>query len=277
MTEPKTMESHFHARGRPNTPFYVVSQVQSCNMSPLGLLGFGLTTALLQGASTTITEAQTTNITFCFAMGYGGIAQLLAGMWEARRGKMFGAVVFSSYGAFWISYGLFGILATAGVIQGLTSPEGLQMMLSLWGIVTFVFFICALGLNLCLQLLLLLLTVTFFLLAAGEKHPTAEKVGGWFGIVTAAVAVYIGLAELFNEVQQRNILPLFPMNWFAFLAPKQTYGGRKPLPYDVNRTEARTFGPNQRQLDYDDAPATRPAAGTGVGGVPGGMPGDNNV
>lgn len=266
-TSANMLQQHYWARGRPQTPFYIVSQVQSCNMSPLGLLGFGLTTALLQGATTTIAEPGTESLTYCFALGFGGLAQLLAGMWEARRGKIFGAVVFSSYGAFWISFGLFGVLATPGVIMGGADspiPDGQQMMLCLWGIITFLFLLCALALNLCLQLLLLLLTVTFFLLSKGTKSPGVNEVGGWFGVATAAVAIYIGFAELFNETHQRNIFPLFPVNWLAMLLPSKT----RPLPYDVNRTEARTFPTTQ--YDYDD-PAmegNRPAAG-GAGTVPG--------
>jgi succinate-acetate transporter protein len=278
-TDPDTVRAHFHARGRADTPFYVVSQVQSCNMSPLGLWGFGLTTALLQGATTTITEANTTSVTYCYAIGFGGIAQLLAGMWEARRGKIFGATAFSSYGAFWISYGLFGILSTSAVINGGTAtpiPSGLQMMLCLWGILTFLFFLASLSLNLGLQLLFLLLSVTFWLLGRGEKNPGVEKVGGWFGIVTAAVAIYIGFAELFNETAQRNVFPLFPCNWLAILFPK-LYHGRKPAPYDVARTEARTFNSGgagtagRGTYDEEDYDAGRPRA------HPGAAPGDAHV
>lgn len=294
-TDPQVMRNHFHARGRPETPFYMVSQVQSCNMSPLGLLGFGLTTALLQGAVTTITEAGTTSLTYCFALGYGGLAQLLAGMWEARRGKIFGAVVFSSYGAFWISFGLFGVLATPGVIEGGAAspiPKGEQMMLNLWGIITFGFFLASLALNLALQTLLLLLTVTFFLLAKGQRNTGVDEVAGWFGIVTAGVAIYMGIAELFNETHQRNIFPLFPLNWLNLLMPKSR---KRMAPYDVARTEARTFPTTQHEEGYNVsrtdprgfAPnqhdgAYDPASGAGLGGnrgpaIQNRAPADNNV
>eukprot|EP00208_Stichococcus_sp_RCC1054_P003794 CAMPEP_0206141422 /NCGR_PEP_ID=MMETSP1473-20131121/12839_1 /ASSEMBLY_ACC=CAM_ASM_001109 /TAXON_ID=1461547 /ORGANISM="Stichococcus sp, Strain RCC1054" /LENGTH=313 /DNA_ID=CAMNT_0053535987 /DNA_START=112 /DNA_END=1053 /DNA_ORIENTATION=- len=250
MTEPKTMQQHFHARGRPSSPFYIVSQSQSANMGPLGLLGFGLTTVLLQGANTTITEAGTEYLTFCFALGYGGLAQLLAGMWEAKRGKIFGAIVFSSYGAFWISFGFFGVFTQGGVfnIADAPIPSGLQMMLCLWGVLTFCFFICSLALNLALQLLLLMLTVTFFLLAKGVKSPGVNEVGGWFGVVTGAIAIYMGFAELFNAVNEHNVFPLGPMNWIALLLPKSTTSRK----YDIQRTEARTFeGSNQHNIERD--------------------------
>ena len=61
---------------------------------------------------------------WCFALGFGGLAQLLAGMWEARRGKMFGATAFSSYGAFWISLGLYGVLSYTGIFTA--SGEALK-------------------------------------------------------------------------------------------------------------------------------------------------------
>lgn len=247
-TSPDTLKHHFHARGRPASPFYTIAQPQSAAMAPLGLIAFGLTTVLLQGANTTITEGGTAALTYCFAIGFGGLVQLLAGMWEAARGKIFGAVVFSLYGGFWISLGLYGILVSGGVLLVPGSgtpgpiPEGLQMMLSLWGILTFLLFLCALALNIALQLLLLMLTVTFFLLAAGEKHTLTLKVAGWFGVVTGGIAIYIGFAELFNAVNEYDIMPLGPMNWIALLLPKQTRKDR----YSVQKVEPRTFAGGQR-------------------------------
>ena len=86
------------------------------------------------------TEASTTYITIAFALFFGGLVQLLAGMWEFRRNNMFAATALSSYGGFWLSYGIYVILTSGGVITE-SGPEGLQMMLSLWGILTFFFFL----------------------------------------------------------------------------------------------------------------------------------------
>ena len=93
-----------------------------------------------QGANTVWTGAATTYITIAFALFFGGLVQLLAGMWEFRRNNMFAATAFSSYGGFWLSYGIYVILTSGGVIPE-SGGEGLQMMLSLWGILTFFFFL----------------------------------------------------------------------------------------------------------------------------------------
>ncbi len=86
------------------------------------------------------TEASTTYVTIAFALFFGGLVQLLAGMWEFRRNNMFAATALSSYGGFWLSYGIYVILTSGGVIPE-SGVEGLQMMLSLWGILTFFFFL----------------------------------------------------------------------------------------------------------------------------------------
>jgi len=93
----------------------------------------------MQGANTHWTEANTPYVTSAFALFFGGLVQLLAGMWEFRRNNMFAATALSSYGGFWLSYGIYLILAAGGVIPE-SGTEGLQMMLSLWGILTFFYF-----------------------------------------------------------------------------------------------------------------------------------------
>lgn len=186
----------------------------TANPSALGLIAFGYTTALLQGANTVWTEASTTYVTIAFALFFGGLVQLLAGMWEFRRNNMFAATALSSYGGFWLSYGIYVILASGGVIPE-SGTEGLQMMLSLWGILTFLFFLCTIGLNVGLMILFLSLAITFFLLAAGVTSHRANKAGGYFGIWTAAVAWYIAFAELLNEVwfRGRVVIPLGSVTW----------------------------------------------------------------
>ncbi|KAA6424429.1 hypothetical protein WJX79_007310 [Trebouxia sp. C0005] len=186
----------------------------TANPSALGLIAFGYTTALLQGANTVWTEASTTYVTIAFALFFGGLVQLLAGMWEFRRNNMFAATALSSYGGFWLSYGIYVILTSGGVIPE-SGAEGLQMMLCLWGILTFFFFLCTIGLNVGLMVLFLSLAITFFLLAAGVTHTRANKAGGYFGVWTAAVAWYIAFAELLNEVwfRGRVVIPLGSVTW----------------------------------------------------------------
>lgn len=93
-----------------------------------------------QGGATRWTEPTTTYVTIAFALFFGGLVQLLAGMWEFRRNNMFAATAFSCYGGFWLSYGIYIVLSSGGVIPE-SGAQGLQMMLSLWGILTFFFFL----------------------------------------------------------------------------------------------------------------------------------------
>lgn len=236
-------------RGGQNSPVFVVSQVQSCNMGPLGLMGFAWTTALLSMVHTHKVSAGAESLVWCFALGYGGLAQLLAGMWEARRGKMFGATAFSSYGAFWISLGLFGIFDDTGIFTAagdLTS--GLQTVLGLWAIVTFMFFLNALALNVGLSLLFFFLTITFSLLSGGITSLGSEKAAGWFGMITAATAFYIGFAELTNDTLKKDVIPLFPLTWAS-----RVFHSNAPA-YNVNLTDPRGFGGAQRVV----VPSERP-------------------
>jgi hypothetical protein len=197
--------------GEENEPTSLAAQ--TANPSALGLLAFGFTTALLQGANTHWTEYSTTNsteyITVAYAFFYGGLVQLLAGMWEFRRNNMFAATAFSSYGAFWMGFGLYVVLTSADVIPA-TGVHGAQMWLSLWGIFTFFYFLVSLGTNIALMVLFLFLSIVFFLLAAGQQNTHCMMAAGYIGIFVAAVAWYIAFAELINEVwfHGRNIMPL---------------------------------------------------------------------
>lgn len=190
------------------------NQYRIANPGPLGLIAFGWTTAALSTVNAKWTEAGTTSIVYAFALLFGGLVQLLAGMWELYRNNVFGGTVFSSYGGFWLGYGIFGMLVSSGVFEEPTNyTHGLAMFLIIWGCLTFIFFIGALAINISLQVLLLSLSVTFFLLGAGEHgHPRVLKAGGYFGVWTAAVAWYIATAELMNSVYRRKILPLGVLN-----------------------------------------------------------------
>lgn len=96
--------------------------------------------ARLQGANTAWTDGSTEYVTIAFALFFGGLVQLLAGMWEFRRNNMFAATALSSYGGFWLSFGIYIVLEAGGVIPA-SGTEGLQMMLTLWGLLTFGFFL----------------------------------------------------------------------------------------------------------------------------------------
>jgi hypothetical protein len=106
-----------------------------------------------------------------------------------------------------LSYGIYGVLAEAGIFAT-PAPEGLQMMLSLWGILTFILFLGTIALSVALQTLFLSLTALFFLLAGGVYNTTCNQVAGGFGIWVGAVAWYIASAELLNSLYGRTVLPL---------------------------------------------------------------------
>jgi succinate-acetate transporter protein len=144
------------------------------------------------------------------ALAYGGIAQLLAGMWEFRTGNTFGAVAFTSYGAFWISF--FILLHVVPV--ALITPHALSAYLWIWGGFTFYMFIASLRTTGAVALVLLLLWITYFLLAIcdmGSGHATVTHWGGYVGIATAAAAFYASFAQVVNSTFGRVVCPLFPL------------------------------------------------------------------
>ncbi len=179
------------------------------NPAPLGLAGFGLTTLVLSVMNANLVNASGTPVVLGMAMAMGGLCQLLAGMWEFRTGNTFGAVAFSSYGAFWIS---FFILVSFDAVKIPAGEAGSAVGLYLWawGIFTGLLFLCTFASSRALQLLFLLLTITFILLGIGNAGGTSSMVhaGGWFGIVTAAVALYIMTADVMKAVYKRSVLPL---------------------------------------------------------------------
>lgn len=181
------------------------------NPAPLGLAGFGLTTAVLSFVNSNLVGggAASFPVVLGMAMAFGGLCQLLAGMWEFRTGNTFGAVAFSSYGAFWIS---FFILVTFNVAQmPKTEVDSLLgLYLWAWGIYTGILFLCTFASPRALQLLFLLLAITFILLGIGNSGASNGIIhaGGYFGIATAVVALYIVAADLMKAVYGRAILPV---------------------------------------------------------------------
>jgi succinate-acetate transporter protein len=143
------------------------------------------------------------------AIAYGGIAQLLAGMWEFRTGNTFGAVAFSSYGAFWISFYFIG-----NVTGKTVSPHGLALYLFAWGGFTAYMFLASLRTTGAIALVFILLTITYVLLGLGNigsGHPSLLHAGGGVGIATAAAAWYASFAAVINSTFARIVLPVIPL------------------------------------------------------------------
>jgi succinate-acetate transporter protein len=178
------------------------------NPAPLGLLGFGMTTVLLNFHNAGFYELNA----MILAMGicYGGIAQVIAGMMEWRKGNTFATTAFISYGLFWLSLVAMIVLTKLG--WGAASNDtAVAAYLAIWGLFTLVMFIGTLRLNRALQIVFGTLAILFFLLAYGDftaASPGFKHFTGYEGIVCGFSAIYTGLAQVLNELYGKVILPL---------------------------------------------------------------------
>jgi uncharacterized protein len=181
------------------------------NPAPLGLMGFGLTTLVLSFVNANIVGGGPASypIVLGMALAFGGTAQLLAGMWEFRTGNTFGAVAFTSYGAFWISF-FFLVSFNVAELPKTEVLSALGLYLWMWGIFTGLLFLCTFASPKALSLLFLLLTITFILLGIGNSGDSSNMIhaGGFFGIATGAVALYIATADIMQAVYKRSVLPV---------------------------------------------------------------------
>ena len=182
----------------------------TANPAPLGLLGFGMTTVLLN-----IHNAGFTNLdSSILAMGifYGGAAQIIVGCMEWKKNNTFGATAFTSYGLFWLTLVGLVVMPKLGWVE---APGGVAFSayLAIWGVFTGVMFIGTLRLNKALQFVFASLTVLFFLLAAGKfaDDKTIMKIAGFVGIVCGLSAMYTGLAQVLNEIYGKVVCPLGPV------------------------------------------------------------------
>jgi succinate-acetate transporter protein len=181
------------------------------NPAPLGLMGFGLTTLVLSFVNANIVGGGPASfpIVLGMAIAFGGTAQLLAGMWEFRTGNTFGAVAFTSFGAFWISF-FFLVSFNVAQLPKTEVLSALGLYLWMWGIFTGLLFLCTFASPRALSLLFLLLTITFILLGIGNSGNDSGIIhaGGYFGIATGAVALYIATADIMQAVYKRPVLPV---------------------------------------------------------------------
>ena len=178
--------------------------------APLGLAGFGITTLVLSVFNAKILNGGGEPVVFGLAIAYGGGAQLLAGMWEFRNNNTFGATAFTSYGAFWISF-WFLTHFDAGNIKG-DAGNAVGLYLVAWGIFTLYMWIASFGVSLAVNVIFILLAITFFLLGIGEWAASTNwsKAGGYCGLATAAAALYTSFALVTNSTMKRTVLPVYP-------------------------------------------------------------------
>lgn len=182
----------------------------TANPAPLGLLGFGMTTVLLNLHNAGLFGLGT----MILAMGlcYGGLAQIIAGIFEWKKKNTFGLTAFTSYGCFWLSL---VVLLVAPKLGWAPAPakEAMVSYLVMWGIFTGVMYIGTLRLNKALQFVFLTLTILFFLLAIGDAMENAmiKKIAGFEGIICGLSAIYTALAQVLNECYAKTVLPLGPV------------------------------------------------------------------
>jgi uncharacterized protein len=185
---------------------------------PLGLAGFAGTTFFLSVVNTNMLGSSVQTIVLGLALFYGGLAQMLAGMWEFAKGNTFGAVAFSSYGAFWLSFWyLLNHLPKAEVKDVL---HGVGLYLLVWTIFTAYMTIAATRVSGAVLAVFALLTLTFLVLAIGWLTESVAdflkndnfwiNLGGWLGIVTALAAWYTSFAAVTNWTFKRTVVPVFP-------------------------------------------------------------------
>ena len=177
------------------------------NPAPLGLIGFGATTWLLSMHNAGWFGGDVIGMVLAMAFAFGGTAQVLAGLLEYPTGNTFGTVAFISYGAFWWSFALFVQFFAAKVPAAFVG-----WYLFVWGVFTFYMWIASLRKNKALMLVFLALWITFLLLALGEWTGSAlfTHAGGYVGLVTAVLAMYLSAAEVINESFERTVLPIGP-------------------------------------------------------------------
>jgi uncharacterized protein len=188
-------------------PVVTPSKEGIANPAPLGLCAFGTTTVLLNFHNAGFFEMNS----MILAMGifYGGLAQVIAGIIEAKKNNTFGLTAFTSYGFFWLSLVALIVMPKLG---WMTAPsEGAMVAyLIIWGIFTLLLFFGTLKLSRALQFVFATLTVLFFLLALGDYsgNGTIKHLAGYEGIVCGASAIYTGVAGLLNEMFGKTVLPI---------------------------------------------------------------------
>jgi succinate-acetate transporter protein len=176
------------------------------NPAPLGLLGFGMTTVLLNLSNANFFPLN--SVILAMGLAYGGLAQIIAGSMEFKKGNTFGMVAFSSYGFFWWS--LVALVLLPKVFPSFATDESaMAAYFFMWGLFTFVMFFGTLKSSRALQFVFGSLWVLFFLLTAQALNGNATllKITGFEGIICGLSAVYLGLAEVVNEAY-RKILPI---------------------------------------------------------------------
>ena len=187
-------------------------QERFSNPAPLGLTAFGMTTVLLNLHNIGLYGLDS----MILAMGifYGGVAQVIAGILEFRKGNTFGTTAFCSYGLFWLTL-VFLLIFPKTNSWGIEPSDGsMAAYLFMWGLFTAMMFLGTLKLNRGLQFIFFTLTVLFWLLAVGDVTGSSaiKTIAGVEGVICGLSAIYVAVAEVLNEVYGRIVLPVGPVS-----------------------------------------------------------------
>jgi uncharacterized protein len=173
----------------------------------LGLAAFGLTTFVLSFANAGWIAGGGVSV-LGLALFYGGIGQVIAGVWEFANKNTFGATAFTSYGLFWMAA---WFLLTSG---NKVDAAGVGLFFLAWGIFTLYMTFAAIKTNLIILLVFIALTLTFAFLSIGEfaESEAMSHIGGYLGVLTALLAFYGSFATVINSTFKRVVLPVRPAN-----------------------------------------------------------------
>jgi hypothetical protein len=193
--------------------------------APLGLAAFALTTFLLSVKNAAWTDG--TDAWLGYALAYGGLVQLVAGMWEFRNRNVFGSTAFSTYGGFWIGLGLYVLLVAPTAKAPVQVDNDLGWILLAFAIFNSYMLLWSTQVNMAVFGVFLTLEATEILLCIGNFATSTElvKIGGYLGVLTAATAWYASAAGVINGMNERPVVPV---------GNKMTFGRPRagsPMPY----------------------------------------------
>jgi succinate-acetate transporter protein len=199
-----------------STPLTPTVTALVADPAPLGLAAFGMTTFMLSVFNAGILTTSLSGSVLALALFYGGGVQVLAGMWEFRNGNTFGAVAFTSFGAFWLSYWYY-VDHIAAHLPAAEAHKATGLFLLGWAIFTAYMTIASLRTTAAVAMVFFALTVTFVLLtigaySTGTTGTDVTKAGGYAGLVTAFFAAYASFAGVTNATFKRTMVPTWPLN-----------------------------------------------------------------
>jgi len=215
----ENMKKYLRMKKQPLVTGEIWMSLKLANPAPLGLLGFGLTTVLLNLHNAGLFPLN--SMILAMGLAYGGLAQIIVGIMEYRKGNTFGTVAFTSYGLFWWSLVLLILMPNMPFFGAVTVADNAAMAayFLMWGLFTFGMFFGTLKANRALQFVFMSLTILFFMLTLREltgnpvlfEGVTFNTFVGIEGTICGLSAVYLGLAEVLNEANGKTVLPICPI------------------------------------------------------------------